>query len=118
MVATCMESEKAMVTVTIEIPPEVYQRLSEEAGRQGKSVEAVATDWLAIYTPPAAPPLTERARARAVLQAAGLLTELSPEEKERARQTTATLEEVQAAFARTNGKPLSEIVIEQRGPKE
>ncbi|HMO58209.1 MAG TPA: hypothetical protein PKA05_21315 [Roseiflexaceae bacterium] len=31
---------------------------------------------------------------------------------------TLSLEEVQAILARAGGKPLSEIVIEQRGPKE
>ncbi|MSP13763.1 MAG: hypothetical protein EXR62_12515 [Chloroflexi bacterium] len=59
----------------------------------------------------------ERERATEILRAAGLLAELGPEEKDRAARSTATLEEVQAAFAATAGKPLSEIVIEQRGPK-
>jgi hypothetical protein len=52
-----------------------------------------------------------------VLLAAGLLAEPTPEMLAVAAQSTATLEEVQAAFARVGGKPLSEIVIEQRGPK-
>ncbi len=53
-----------------------------------------------------------------MLRAAGLLAELSPEEKERAAQSTATLEEVSAALDRAGGKPLSEIILEMRGPKE
>ena len=40
--------------------------------------------------------LSERDRATAVLRATGLLTELSPEEKERAAQSTLTLEEARA----------------------
>jgi hypothetical protein len=37
--------------------------------------------------------------------------------KGRAARSTATLVEVQAALAKGTGKTLSEIVIEQRGPK-
>jgi hypothetical protein len=77
--------------------------------------EAVATyirehpeEWAAM---------SERERAITVLRVAGLLAELTPEEKERAKHATMTLEEIHAAFARSSGKPLSEIVIEQRGPK-
>jgi hypothetical protein len=53
-----------------------------------------------------------------VLRAAGLLAELSPAEKERARRSTMTLEEVSAALSRAGGKPLSELILEMRGPKE
>src|SRR5690348_10628467 len=105
-----------MTTLTIELPSEVYQRLREAAAQQGKPVEELAEAWIAERVTPA--PQTERERAREVLRAAGLLTELGPELKRRAAQATATLEEIQAAFARAGGKPLSEIVIEQRGPKE
>ncbi len=115
-----------MTTLTLDLAPDVYHRLHQEADRVGRSVEALAADWLTEHVPPSAPrddvpppaPPGERERAREVLRAAGLLTELGPEEKERAARSTATLEEVQAAFARAGGKPLSEIVIEMRGPKE
>lgn len=49
---------------------------------------------------------------------AGLLTEIGPELQKRASLSTATLDDVQAAFARVGGKPLSEVVIEQRGPAD
>ncbi|HMZ79089.1 MAG TPA: antitoxin family protein [Acidobacteriota bacterium] len=60
----------------------------------------------------------ERDRAAAVLREAGLLAEPSPGTKERAARSAASLAEVQQAFSRSPGKLLSEIVIEQRGPKE
>jgi ABC-type taurine transport system ATPase subunit len=63
------------------------------------------------------PPVSERDRATAALRAAGLLTELSPEEKARAAQSTLTLDEARAILDRAGGKPLSEIVLEMRGPK-
>jgi hypothetical protein len=115
-----------MTMLTLDLPPDVYLRLHQDAERMGQTVESLAAMWLVERTrhtparddlpPPALP--GERERARAVLREAGLLTELSPEEKERAARSTATLEEVQAAFARAGGKPLSEIVDEMRGPKE
>ena len=115
-----------MTTLTLELPQEVYQRLHQEADRMGQTMEAVAAAWLSERLQPVAPrddvpppaPPGERERARDVLRAAGLLAELGPELKRRAEQSTATLEEVQAAFARAGGKPLSEIVIEMRGPKD
>jgi len=37
--------------------------------------------------------------------------------KKRAEQCTVTLEEVRTILDKTQGKPLSEIILEQRGPK-
>jgi hypothetical protein len=104
-----------MTTITLDLSPDTYQRLLVEAGQRGAPVEAVAEKLLTEQL--AGVHLSERDRAIAVLRAAGLLTELSPEEKERAARSTATLEEVQAALAQGEGLTLSEIVIEQRGPK-
>jgi hypothetical protein len=63
-------------------------------------------------------PPDERERVAATLRAAGLLTELSPEEKARAARSTLTLEEARTILDRAGGKPLSEIVLDLRGPKE
>jgi hypothetical protein len=115
-----------MTTLTLNLPPDVYQRLHQEADRSGQAAEEIASTWLTERVrevparddvPPPAP-AGERERVRVVMREAGLLTELGPELKRRAEQSTATLEEVQAAFARAGGKPLSEIVDEMRGPKE
>ena len=65
---------------------------------------------------PSATPDSDRERARQVLRAAGLLTELGPNLRKLA-DSTVRLEDVQAALARAGGKTLSEIVLEQRGPK-
>jgi len=54
----------------------------------------------------------------AVLRAAGLLTELSPEEKERATRAILSLEEARAVLDRAGGKPLSEVIPEMRGSKD
>jgi len=92
------------------------QRLLVEARQRGAPVEAVAEKLLTEQL--ADVHLSERDRATAVLRAAGLLTELSPEEKERAARSTLTLEEARAILDRAGGKPLSEVILEMRGPKE
>lgn len=106
-----------MTTLTLELPTSVYERLKAEATHVGKPVETLVEEWLIERVPPPAPP-GERERAIAVLRAAGLLTELGPEARKLAESSTATLEEVQAIFARVGGQPLSETVLEMRGPKE
>jgi hypothetical protein len=105
-----------MSQLLLELPPELFERLRREADRVGKPVETLASEWLSERLRLDKP--SERERARAVLREAGLLTELGPELKRRANEATSSLEEVSAALSRTGGKPLSEIVIEQRGPKE
>ncbi|MGN6700445.1 MAG: hypothetical protein ACTHMJ_03880 [Thermomicrobiales bacterium] len=109
-----------MTTLTLELPRDLYDRLHAEAERQGKLAEDVARQWLAERLPaptPAPPPASDREQVRAVLRAAGLLVEPTPEERARAAAVTVTLEEVRAALDRAGGRPLSEIVLEQRGPK-
>ncbi len=109
-----------MTTLTLEIAPDLYLKLQQEANRAGQSITAVAetllrnqvsdTQFTRNDVPsPAAP--GERERARNVLRAAGLLTQLGPEEQLLANQSTATLEEVQAIWARVGGTPLSEIIL-------
>ncbi len=116
-----------MTTLTLELSPDLYDRLRAEADRLGKPAEAVAREWLAerLASPAPAPsrpdlpapaPPGERERAIAAVRAAGLLAEPSPYMLELAAQSTATLEEVQAALARAGGKPLSELILEMRGP--
>jgi hypothetical protein len=103
-----------MTIVTLDLPPDRYDRLNEEAQRRGKPIEAVAEALLAARL---ATPMSERERGTEVLRAAGLLAEPGPEMKRRAVRSTATLAEVQAGLPKGTGKTLSEIVIEQRGPK-
>jgi len=108
-----------MTTITVDLPPDIYRKLQEQAQRSGKPPELVAREWLAERLAAPQAPLSERERAREALRAAGLLVEFSEEEQARAKAAvTMTLEEIQAAFARAGGKPLSEIILEQRGPKE
>ena len=105
-----------MTALTLELPPDLYDRLRAVAERQGTSPQDIAHQWLAERL--AAPiPATERERSIAAMRAAGLLVEPSPAMRERAAQATMTLAEISDALDRAEGKPLSEIVLEQRGPK-
>lgn len=104
-----------MTLLTLDLKPDIYRQLQGEATRKGKRPENLVLEWVLNRLSPK--PVNERERAKAVLRAAGLLAEPSEEMRQLAAQATMTLSEVQAALDRAGGKPLSEIVLEQRGPK-
>jgi len=114
-----------MTALIVELPPDVYARMREKAERQGKSLEGAAKEVLTEWVDPsgAAPveearPTPDREHVRAALRAAGLLVEPTPEQIAWAETVDVTLDEVIAALDQSEGKPLSEIVLEMRGPKE
>lgn len=103
-----------MPTLSVQLPAEAYRRLDEEASQSGKPPEELAGEWLMErLTRPAE---SERHRVREILRQAGMLGELGPE-LSRLADPSVRPETVEAAIARAGGTPLSEIVIEQRGPK-
>lgn len=112
-----------MASLTLDLPADLVERLQQAAERAGQPLDALVMQMLAAQVqvayrhPDVAPaPAGERERVRAALQAAGLRAELGPEAQRLAAESTATLEEVEAAFARAGGHPLSRTVLEQRGP--
>ena len=106
-----------MTALTIQLSSDAYRRLREEAVRLGKSPQAVAAEWLVEkLSVPAAASAGNRELARQALRAAGLLAELGPHLRERA-DPTVCLEDVNEALGRAGGKPLSEVVLEQRGAR-
>jgi hypothetical protein len=110
-------SQPAFSEMILHLPADLEQRLQWEANRTGKPAPIMAQEWLAERLAAAPPPeLDERARVTEVLRASGMLVELDPELKRRA-DPTISLEKVQAALDRAGGKPLSQIIMEQRGPK-
>ena len=46
-------------TLTFEIIDEIYEELEKKAAREGRSVEAVALEWLARHAPRPRPNLSE-----------------------------------------------------------
>ncbi len=106
-----------MKVLNLKLPPQVYRRLREDAARLGKPPQVVAQEWLVErLTLPTTEPSSDRERARQALRAAGLLTELGPNLR-RLADPTVRLEDVSAALNRAGGKTLSEVILEQRGPK-
>ena len=104
-----------MTTVTLELSSDIYQQLYNKSHLQGRTVEKFIQEWITEHI--ASPPPTLCEQARQILNTAGLETQLSPELQKLAENSTATLEQVQAAFTRAGGQALSEMVIEMRGPK-
>ena len=106
-----------MPTFTLELPPEAYRRLHEEADRLGKPPQVVVQEWLMErLSVPFPGSRSEREKVRQVLRAARLLVEQPPHPHQGVDQQVC-LEDVAAALARVGGKPLSDIILEQRGPK-
>ena len=100
-----------------ELSPQGYRRLRAVAARLDKPPQVVAQEWLVErLTLPTTEPSSDRERARQALRAAGLLTELGPNLR-RLADPTVRLEDVSAALNRAGGKTLSEVILEQRGPK-
>ncbi len=103
-----------MPTIVIDLSPEIYRRLEEEARQVGKAPEAFTRELLetALRAQEEPRPRT----AREVLQAAGRIHPLSELLR---RQITPgiPLDEVRRALSRAAGPTLSTIVLEQRGPK-
>jgi len=106
-----------MTTITIDLPKSVYERLNAAAQQQHTTIEFIVQEWLTERSATNST-LSERDRATAALRAAGVLSELSAEEKARAARSTLTLDEARVILDRAGGKPLSELVLEMRGPKE
>lgn len=109
-----------MTLLTLELEPELYEHLRQEAANRGATVENAAQALLieGLNCMENSTKLEgKQDQVTAVLKAAGLLTELSAEEKKRAAQVDMTLEEVISALDASNGTPLSELIIEMRGPK-
>jgi len=100
-----------MDILTLEMPKDLLAILKKRAVERGEEPQKVALSILQKELAPEAK--SERERVIEVLQAAGLIRPLS-EELRQIADPTITHEEVEAAFAEAGGKPLSEIIIEQR----
>ena len=112
-----MNVEKTMSTLTLKVSTDIYAKLQKEADRLGKPLQAVIQEWLTEQADKLPAPDNDRERARQALRDAGLLVEPGPKLSELA-DPTLNLEDVRNALGRARGKPLSEIALEQRGPKE
>lgn len=109
-----MEGEKEvmnMATLTLELPKDLLRLLQKRASERGQELQEAALRILQKELTPEAK--SEREQVIEVLRASGLVRPLS-EELRQMIDPSVTHEEVEAAFAEAGGKPLSEIIIEQR----
>ena len=102
-----------MAKLTLELPLELQQLLQRRAARTRKEPRQVAIEILQKELAAEEKPRNERERVVEVLQRAGLLRPLSDELRKMA-DPAVTHEEVRTALGRAGGKPLSEVIIEQR----
>jgi plasmid stability protein len=113
-----------MNTVTLTLPPQIFQRLQERAKRIGQSPEAVARDLLVERL---MPPADEPARLDEVIQtmyAEGDLVAMNPnlvrwaDDLRHSLGTEAELQELRREMEETVlDPPLSKVILEMRGPK-
>ncbi len=104
-----------MSTLVINVSPETYRRLEEQARNAGKAPEALTRELIeAALQDPKAPP---HRTARDVLETLDRTRPLS-EALRRRIIPGVTLDEVRTALAQAAGPSLSEIVLKQRGPRQ
>ena len=103
--------------IVVHLPTESLERLQEWAKRMGTSPEALTQEIVEQALEQQSPqPDSSSKNTREILEAAGLVHPLSP----RLRNLIipgVTLEQVRTAMARAGGPSLSEIIMEQRGPR-
>ena len=103
-----------MTTIIIDLPPEIYKRLEEQARKAGQAPEALSRELLqtALQTREAPQP----SATREVLQAAGRVRPLSATLRSKIIPGV-TLDEVRKALTQAAGPSLGDIIREQRGTR-
>jgi len=104
-----------MESITVTLPPYLYQRLQERAVQAGTVVEKFASTLVAGALQHEIEQSDDTCEAvRLTLQATGRLSTLSHVLRNKIMPDV-TLEEVQAALSRAGGRSLSTLIQEQRG---
>ena len=103
-----------MNILEIDLPTETRRRLEAQALREGKTVHELTRELIesGLRSCAESKPQT----TKEILQSMGLLSSLSEELRKKIIPGV-TLEEVRAALTAAGGPSLSEIIMEQRGPK-
>lgn len=103
-----------MAQLTIRADEDLVDRIRKWARAEGKSMNSYVTSVLDAATDPElATPEANRTRER--LRKAGILWEPDPSQRVGTRPDPKLLAEARKAFGK--GKPLSDYVIEGRGPR-
>lgn len=102
-------------TRLLSVPADLYARLQDYATATGKRLEQVTADILTKKLQ-RIKPQTEREQFLAAMKKSGLTVRPLSDDLSNLIVPGVKHEEVEAAFARAGGTPLSEIIMEQRGP--
>jgi hypothetical protein len=107
------------MTLTVEIPTKLVPLLNERARKEHKEPEALVVEILEekLAGAQADDEATREEQWRQQMYQEGRLVKMSDELRARIIPGV-THEEVRQTLARAGGKSLSDIVIEQRGPKD
>lgn len=103
-----------MGTIVVDVSPETYKRLEEEARRTGKSPEVLTRELLEASL--RACESAANKKTREILQASGKARPLGKNLRRKIIPGV-SLDEVRVSLNRAGGLPLSEIVLKQRGPR-
>lgn len=105
-----------MTELTIRLPENVLANIRANATRTGRPIEQMIVEALQNAFAPKPKPLSERDQALQLLVAAGLIRPADPALRRSVRHVS---EQQRAALAKvfSIGRPLSEIVIEERGER-
>jgi plasmid stability protein len=102
-----------METLTVKLSSEADRALRERAAKEGKSIEDLTGEMLERAVAEGANGMTG---ARELLEAAGRVRSLGPGLRQRIIPGV-SLEQVRRSLADAKAPSLSEIILEQRGPK-
>ncbi|MFN0070923.1 MAG: hypothetical protein ACKVVP_05470 [Chloroflexota bacterium] len=103
-----------MVNVTVSLSSGAYERLARRAQQRGAPPEEITREILEAAL---SDERTDREIIRGILDAKGLLSKPSARTRV-AGAPEISLEEVRDALTATDGPSLSDILLEQRGPKD
>lgn len=109
-----------MQTITVSLPSETYQLLEERARKAGKPAREILLELLeeALKSNTSLPAkLRKKQTVAQILSDSGRLRTLSPYLQGKI-VADVTLKDVQASLQKAGGKSLSDVILEQRGPKD
>lgn len=109
-----MENKGNMNTITIDLSPETYKQLEEQARKAGQAIEVLSRELL--ETALKSHEVVRLRTTREILQAAGRARPLSETLRGKIIPGV-TLDEVRTILAHAAGPSLSDIIQEQRGVK-
>lgn len=106
----------AMHPITIDLSPEIYKQLEEQARKRGQGVEVLSRELLETVLTSHEHEAARPRPACEALQAAGRIRPLS-DALRRKIIPGVTLDEVRAILSQAGGLPLSDLIQKQRGSK-